>query len=122
MSTEKELIQELYLERNLLSVLLANFLINLNCACIKKSRKDHEGKEDPDYFILTFVKVGMIEQFSFHVPIRFWKDLEDVPEGDGAYFDGHTKADAIKRLELFVTHSTHFGRYATSKENLQRYE
>lgn len=98
MKTQEELIQELYLERNLLSVCLAHaFAKN-----VTKSWRDGNGVKDESnggWFILTF-DVRPVKQFSYHVPAKYWEYLPEIKETEkNDAYDGHTKAEAIERLD-----------------------
>lgn len=107
----KELINQLYTERNLLTCLLANILYKQEHG-VSKTRYDSEGKiddSDGGWFILYFSfnelakRWDNLEQFSWHLPMKYW-DLVNVPlaENEGVAFDGHTKEQAIERLENLV--------------------
>lgn len=99
MKTDKHLLQEVYTERSLAMCAIASDLFSKGQDV---SVKDPDESEDPNYFILYFQVYG-IEQFSYHMPIEF-RSYVNIPlsEDVGVVWDGHTKEEAIERLNEFA--------------------
>lgn len=99
MKTDKQLLQEIYTERNLAMCAIASDLFSKGQ---NVSVKNPDESEDPDYFILYFQVYG-IKQFSYHIPMEF-RSYVNIPlsEDVGVVWDGHTKEEAIERLNQFA--------------------
>jgi len=99
MKTDKHLLKEVYTERSLAMCAIASDLFSKGQ---NVSVKDPDESEDPDYFILYFQVYG-IKQFSYHMPMEF-RSYVNIPLSKevGVVWDGHTKEEAIERLNEFA--------------------
>jgi len=90
---------ELYEARCLLFVAL----IQAHKSKSWRASRNADGQKWEGWFVCG-IQPQAGRQITFHLPEKFWASLDGIETHDvNPYFDGHTGADVLKRLELFIS-------------------
>ena len=76
----------------------SSFLGDVKPTYVWKAKNNADGTHWDGWFILgLYPEEG--EQITYHLPMKYWDQIDCAAYEDNPFYDGHTSADVLKRLQ-----------------------
>lgn len=66
---------------------------------VYKAQRNADGTKWDGWFLLVLYTMSSQEQISYHLPIKYWNEVDCIEFDINPKFDGHTSKDVLERLK-----------------------